>query len=118
MTGEPKRVIVRISNVVAYIFISTTDTVAYSLVGGVVDVCRGLLHQEGGELKQEDPHGVWRPKRVVGVDDTVDEDTDDVVVAVLVGGWHAPYQSLTLPLLKGVRKARDEDVLKNLWIDK
>ena len=79
-----------------------------------MDVRRRLLHEQRRELEKEDPDRIRRPERIVRIDDAVDEDTDDIVTAVLIGRGHPTDQPFTLALLKRVRKARDEDVLKNL----
>ena len=84
---------------------------AYVLVSGVVYVRRRLLDEQRGELQQQNAHGVRRAERVVGIDDAVDEDADDVVVAVLVGRRRAADQRLTVAALEARREARDQDVL-------
>ena len=85
--------------------------VLYVLVCGVVYVRRRLLDEQRGELQQQNAHGVRRAERVVGIDDAVDEDADDVVVAVLVGRRRAADQRLTVAALEARREARDQDVL-------
>lgn len=79
-----------------------------------MDVRGGLLHQQGRQLQQEDPHGVRCPERVLGVDDLGDEGADDVFGVVLVRSGRSTNQLLSLVLLKGMLEARDQHVLKNL----
>ena len=88
--------------------------VVYVLVCGVVYVRRRLFDEQRRELQQQDAHGVRRAERIVRVDDAVDEDADDVVVAVLVGRRRAADQRLAVAALEARREARDEDVLQDL----
>ena len=96
------------------VVIVTIATPRAVLVGCVVDVGGGLLHQQGGELQQQDAHSVRGGEGLVRVDDAVDEVADDVVVVVLLRGGRSAHQLVTVPLLEGRVEAGDHDVLQDL----
>ena len=60
--------------------------VALLLVGGVVDVSSALVHQQTGELEQQDPNIVTRPEWVLRVNDVLDEGGDHVGVVLVIWG--------------------------------
>ena len=81
------------------------------LVVGVVDMRWGLLHQERGLLKKEDPDRVRGPKRVLVVDDLGDEGVDDVLGVVLIWGGVGRPPIISLALLEGVLEIFNQNVL-------
>jgi len=62
---------------------------------------RGLLNEQRRKLEQKYPYSIRRSKRIVWINDAVDEDTDDVVRVFLVGSRRSADQALPLVALEG-----------------
>lgn len=75
---------------------------------------RCLLHQQGGELEQEDPHSIRCTKGILWVDDTVDENADDILIIILVRRRGPTNEFISFPFLKGVVEAWDQHILQDL----
>ncbi len=72
----------------------------------------GVLDKQGAELEQENPDRVGGGVRAVRIDYSVDENADDVGVAVGVGLGRATDQLGMLVVLEAVLEAWYQDVLE------
>ena len=76
---------------------------------------RCLLHQEGGELKQQNTNSVGSAKWVIWIDNIVNKNTDYVVGIFLVRRGRSSNQFLPFISFEGRGKAWNQNILKNLY---
>jgi hypothetical protein len=80
----------------------------------VVDVGTRLLHQQTRELQKSDPDAVRRRERILGLDQFVDEDRDDVVGVVLIRHRKTADQLVGFPFLEADGETRNQYQLEDL----
>ena len=86
------------------------------LVGGIVNVLRALIHQQAGELKDQDSHVVASSERIFGINDVENERGHHVDIVLNVGGWWGANELLPLAVVERPRERRNKNVLQYLGL--
>ena len=82
-----------------------------------MDVCGGLVDEQATELQQQDAQSVARSERIVRIDNSLNEDTDDVVVTVEFRRRCSANQRLALAFFEAGGEAGHDDVLEDLGLE-